>query len=320
MPIERRDDGTLVYGYLEPAARQGARASDAVLVRDEGRPYEAEMRPYRFGLLGACEITGDDRVRVSSLPSVPGTAGNHLLGLLRHGHGRLEQDGRLASLSAGEFTLYSGGRPFRLEFDGPYRYFLIRIVAAPVDQLFSGAGGVTANRDILRLPSARILTAMLLEMADQAPRLGALAGRELGHHVTGMLGTVLRESCPPGPPQDGGSLLERILDHIDRHLGDDLVPGVIAAAHHISLRYLHKLFEQQGRTLGDHVRRRRLDRIRQDLGDPALAHLPVQAIAGRWGIKDASHFSKLFRSEYGISPREFRREAAGRATPARPPR
>ncbi|WP_188187820.1 helix-turn-helix domain-containing protein [Nonomuraea sp. SYSU D8015] len=309
MPIERRQDGTLVYGYLDPAARQGARAPDAVLVRDEGRPYEAEMRPYRFGMLGACEIAGDDGVRVSSLPSATGPEGDHLLGLLRYGHGRLEQDGRLASMSPGEFMLYSGARPFRLRFDGPYRYFLIRIAPGTTDHLLDAARGVTANRDILRLPTSRILAAMLMEMADQAPQLGPLTGRELGHHVTGLLGSVLRESSRTGPPGDGVSLLERVLDHIDRHLGDDLPPGAIAAAHNVSLRYLHKLFEHQGHTVGDHVRRRRLDRIRRDLGDPSLAHLPVQAIAGRWGIKDPSHFSKLFRSEYGISPREFRREA-----------
>ncbi|RVX39804.1 AraC family transcriptional regulator [Nonomuraea polychroma] len=307
MPIERRQDGTLVYGYLDTPAHHGVRASDAVLVRDEGRPYQAEMRPYRFGMMGACEFTSDDPVRVRSLPSPSVPDGEYLLSLLRSGRGRLEQDGRLASLSPGEFMLYAGGRPFRLELDGPYRYFLMRIPAT-VDRLFGTACDVTANREILRLPSARILAAMLTEMADQAPGLGPLAGRELGEHVTAMLGTVLRESSRPDPPGDGAALLARILDHIDQHLGDDLLPGTIAAAHHVSPRYLHKLFEQQGQTVGEHVRRRRLERIRQDLGDPALAQVPVQAIAGRWGLKDPSHFSKLFRSEYGISPREFRRE------------
>ncbi|MGP3962984.1 helix-turn-helix domain-containing protein [Nonomuraea sp. 3N208] len=309
MPIEHRPDGTLVYGYLDTAARQGAGASDAVLVRDEDRPYQAETRPYRLGALGACEITGEDRVRVSSLRSTAAPAGDHLLGLLRDGNGRLEQDGRLASLSTGEFLLYSGSRPFRLEFDGPYRYFLIRLSTAA----FSISRGFTANRDILGPPSARILGAMLMELADQAARLGPLAGHELGHHVTAVLRTVLHESSRPTPPGDGAALLERVLDHIDRHLRDDLPPAAIAAAHHVSVRYLHKLFQQQGHTVSDHVRRRRLDRIRQDLADAALAHLPAQTIAGRWGIKDPSHFSKLFRSEYGLSPREFRREAiAGR--------
>jgi AraC-like DNA-binding protein len=31
-------------------------------------------------------------------------------------------------------------------------------------------------------------------------------------------------------------------------------------------------------------------------------------IAARWGLADSSHFSRLFRATYGMSPREFRSE------------
>jgi len=34
-----------------------------------------------------------------------------------------------------------------------------------------------------------------------------------------------------------------------------------------------------------------------------------------WGIAEASHFSKLFRAEYGVSPREFRDAALGTVRP-----
>lgn len=304
MRVEQRQDGTLVYGYLDTAADQG-RTPDAVLVRAAG-PYRAEMRPYRFGLLGACEIASDDVVEVRSLRSPAAPDDGYVLGMLLSGCGRLEQDGRLAALSPGELVLYSGARPFRLEFDGPYRYFLIRI-GGVADEAVRAARDVTANREILDLPSARVLAAMLGEMAVQAPALGRLAARELGHHVISMLDVMLRESSRQATSHDNASLLERVLDHIECHLGEDLPPGTVAAAHHISVRYLHKLFQQQGDTIGDYVRRRRLERIRRDLADPALAHLPAQAIAGRWGIKDPSHLSKLFRFEYGVSPREFRR-------------
>jgi AraC-like DNA-binding protein len=303
MRVEQREEGTLVYGYLDNAAGQRPTA-DAVLVRADG-PYHAEMRRYRFGVLDACEIASDDVVEVRSLRSLAVPDGEHELGMLMSGCGRLEQDGRLAALSPGEFVLYSGTRPFRLEFDGPHRYFLVRI-GGMANHTLRAARGVTANREILDLPSARVLGAMLGEMAVQAPALGGLAARELGHHVTSMLDVVLRESSRQAPTADNVSLLERILDHVECHLGEDLPPGTVAAAHHVSVRYLHKLFQQEGDTLGDYVRRQRLERIRLDLADPALAHLPAQAIAARWGIKDPSHLSKLFRSEYGVSPREFR--------------
>ena len=46
------------------------------------------------------------------------------------------------------------------------------------------------------------------------------------------------------------ALLTRIQAFIQQRLGDpELSPGVIAAAHHISLRYLRKLFQEQGTTV-----------------------------------------------------------------------
>ncbi|MEU5261475.1 helix-turn-helix domain-containing protein [Amycolatopsis sp. NPDC021455] len=51
--------------------------------------------------------------------------------------------------------------------------------------------------------------------------------------------------------------------------------------------------------------------MRAQLADPALARRPVASLAAEWGIAEASHFSKLFRAEFGVSPREFRAAALG---------
>ncbi|MFI2270975.1 AraC family transcriptional regulator [Catenuloplanes sp. NPDC020197] len=32
----------------------------------------------------------------------------------------------------------------------------------------------------------------------------------------------------------------------------------------------------------------------------------VAAVARRWGLTDAAHYSKAFRAAYGLSPREWR--------------
>jgi hypothetical protein len=63
-----------------------------------------------------------------------------------------------------------------------------------------------------------------------------------------------------------------------------LAPEVIASAHHISGRYLHKLFHEEGWTVGGCVRERRLERCRRDLAGSRLASRPIAAIAARWGF------------------------------------
>jgi AraC-like DNA-binding protein len=95
---------------------------------------------------------------------------------------------------------------------------------------------------------------------------------------------------------------------IEGRLADPhLSPSGIATAHHISLRSLQKLFEDQGTTAGQWIRERRLERCRRDLLDPALSGLPVSAIAFRWGFADAPHFSRVFRDAYGYPPGAYRR-------------
>ncbi|MEU4645497.1 helix-turn-helix domain-containing protein [Micromonospora sp. NPDC023814] len=95
---------------------------------------------------------------------------------------------------------------------------------------------------------------------------------------------------------------------IEQHLGNtDLTPAVIAAAHHVSLRQLHRLFAPEQTSVGAWIRQRRLDRCRKDLADPAQSGLTVGAVGARWGLPDSAHFSRLFRAAFGVPPSDYRR-------------
>jgi AraC-like DNA-binding protein len=308
MRVEHRDDGALVSGYLDTGSVSRADAFDTVLVRGN-RPYQAEMRRHRFGVLSACDISGEEPVGVLPRASPAARSDGHLLGLLLTGHATLEQDGRLASLTAGEFALYRGGVPFRLELTGPYRYLVMNLDQG-VASLLRQAGDAMANPQLSRFASGRILVAALVELVGLAEQMGPLTRQEMGEHITCMLRTLIHEAHRRGPDPDDGraAVFARVLEHIDVHLGGELSPESISAAAHISVRYLHALFQRHGGTVGQHIRRRRLDRIRRDLADPGLAHLPAYAVAMRWGLENPSHFSKLFRSEFGLSPWEFRQQ------------
>ena len=91
-----------------------------------------------------------------------------------------------------------------------------------------------------------------------------------------------------------------------------LRPATVAAAHYISTRYLHRLFEPEGVTVSEWIRMRRLEHCRRDLEDPALAHETVLAIASRWGLRNPGHFSRLFHAAYGMSPSAVRGRASAR--------
>ncbi|MFD6331010.1 helix-turn-helix domain-containing protein [Streptomyces niveus] len=99
----------------------------------------------------------------------------------------------------------------------------------------------------------------------------------------------------------------RINQYIREHLADrDLSAARIAAAHGISVRHLYTVLSRSGISLGDWIRTRRLAECRRELAGPDGRLRTVAAIGRRWGFVDATHFSKVFKRTYGISPRAWR--------------
>ncbi|BCL25621.1 helix-turn-helix domain-containing protein [Streptomyces aurantiacus] len=73
-----------------------------------------------------------------------------------------------------------------------------------------------------------------------------------------------------------------------------------------ALRAQINAFVEDGTSPAAWIRHRRLERCRRDLADPHLNRRPIQAVAARWGFTDPTHFSRLFRTVYGMPPRDFR--------------
>jgi AraC-like DNA-binding protein len=158
---------------------------------------------------------------------------------------------------------------------------------------------------------AQTLTQLIADTASylpsDGPRLGALLAELVASLFTTTLGTRTDQS-PEGRRQ---VLLLRIRSFVQEHLDDpDLGPESVAAAHHISVSYLHRLFQQDGTSVAAWIRSRRLERARRDLADPAQAGTPIHAIATRWGFRSPADFSRAFRTRYRQPPRDYRREAA----------
>ncbi|MFE5665752.1 helix-turn-helix domain-containing protein [Streptomyces niveus] len=106
----------------------------------------------------------------------------------------------------------------------------------------------------------------------------------------------------------------RINQYIREHLADrDLSAARIAAAHGISVRHLYAVLSRSGISLGDWIRTRRLAECRRELAGPDGRLRTVAAIGRRWGFVDATHFSKVFKRTYGISPRAWRDQNRPRA-------
>ncbi|MEV0222182.1 helix-turn-helix domain-containing protein [Streptomyces sp. NPDC050704] len=171
----------------------------------------------------------------------------------------------------------------------------------------------------LRIPGEKGIGALssqfLLQLAQRMDELSPADTARLSTLTLDVLTTALADALDTSsavqPHTRRRALMTQIHAFVQDILGDpNLSPDTIAAAHHISLRYLHKLFQHEGRTVAGWIRERRLERCRRGLADPQMATRPIRAIAARWGFARPAHFSQAFRSAYGISPRDFRRQCA----------
>lgn len=184
----------------------------------------------------------------------------------------------------------------------------IPLPAAKVDRLLAvPLPGTTGMGALL----SHFVTRMAAESASCRPqdavRLGSitldLITAFLAHHVD------LDGAVPPESRQQ--ALMTGIHSFIETNLADPhLSPTAVAAAHHISVRYLHRLFQQQGTSVSSWIRRRRLERCRRDLAEPQLSTRPVHAIGTRWGFSHAADFSRAFRAAYGVPPGDYRKRAS----------
>ncbi|MCQ9133094.1 helix-turn-helix domain-containing protein [Streptomyces hilarionis] len=216
-------------------------------------------------------------------------------------------------LAPGDVCFYDVRRAPALAFGGPFR---ATVFVVPVELLDLTEHDV---RRIVRTPVARasrlgaLLSPLLSDLARAAAEARPPLGESLARNAVNVLSTLAAEQlgraapAAPGPTGARPPVLARILEYVELHLPEpDLCPEGIARAHHISVRYLHKLFQDEGATVGRWILRRRLEECRRDLARHGRGSRTIAAVAGRWGFLSATHFSRVFRTAYGMSPREWR--------------
>jgi AraC-like DNA-binding protein len=235
------------------------------------------------------------------------------LSMVMEGWGTVSQYDRDAHVTAREFTIQYVSRPYSIRSHRPVRGLQL---------LFP--------RDSLPLPPRRLDQLAAVSMPT-TPGIGALTSKFLVQLARGLdnfspaeaerLSTVALDllavrlaqasdstgSLPPETRKH--ALLTGAHAFIQQHLGDPrLSPAVIAAAHHISTRYLHALFHEQGATVAGWIRQRRLEAARRDLTDPDLTTRSISSIAARWGFSSPSLFTQTFKTAYGMPPRDYRQK------------
>lgn len=103
--------------------------------------------------------------------------------------------------------------------------------------------------------------------------------------------------------------MHRVLEHIDRHLDQSLELDALADVANFSRFHFHRVFAAwSGETLGDYVRRRRLEVAASKL--VTQPRLSVLAVAMSVGFTAPEAFTRAFKLRFGASPSAWRVSAA----------
>lgn len=282
--------------------------------QQRGVPFRGHLQRAVVGDVSVFEIIATPHVVRRTQELIDASEGRfYKLSLQQSGPARLEQDGRVVDLAEGDIAIYDTHRPYTLSFSENNRATVIMFPHEAVDLPPDEIARVTAVGFGSHEGLGRVINPFFVELGRNLDQLSGPHASRLVYSALDLLVTMLSQELQvrSGTVSPARSLAREVRQYILAHLSDpELNPVGIAQAHYISTRHLYTIFSTEGATVSAWIRQRRLEHIRRDLVDPIHADRPVSAIAARWGLTDAAHFSRVFKAEYGMSPTAYRAEPA----------
>lgn len=297
-------------------AARAAAAPQYVIPEHKHEPIRARFDVWDLGGAGIYRIVHCSGVRMVRTERQVRSGPSEVLLIARRetGVARRECAGAEDLIRPGELFAVDLNAPYDIGWrgDGAHTSLLVPLeqLALPTETIRRATARVHAS------PLCRVVSSVIASMTDNADALAAdAAARETGSACVELVRALLTSAAGTSAG-DGGAvpaemLLTEVREYIRRNLSHpDLGAEMIARAHHVSARYLYKLCASADFRLEQWIIDSRLDRARADLARPENARKSIASIAGSWGFRDPSHFSRRFRAAYGITPRDWRRVSA----------
>jgi AraC-like DNA-binding protein len=275
-------------------SRRGAPLSVSITPRDAGSVKLMSIggEPL-IARRGPAELARDDDAFIGIL--------YQRVGRTIYMHGEQQVDVR-----AGDIAIWHSAHAAQFAMPEPFRKFCMLVPVSEFELDLPRAASLDGLRIDAASHTGALLGSWLTALADRVlTQRRAPLTLSIDTTLDVLATTITAYARGPGTTK-AHDLLSRIMRHIDSRLEDPaLTPPLIAQHFGISVRYLHRIFSERQLTVSGWRRARRLARCRTELADCG-SRRTITEIALSWGFSDAAHFSRVFKSAFGMSPNTFR--------------
>jgi AraC-like DNA-binding protein len=310
-----------------PAARRYQAWQDAICdiylkvdcAADKRSDYEGFVRESRLGAVTLTDTATSPQTVRRQRQHIAGLGKDcYYVGLARTGSVNIRQGGASMTMHAGAGAIYYASEPYELRCKTRQRSFWVELPREAFARHFdSGRPPLFALFNPTR-GLGRIAFDLCAAVAAEGEGLDVPSRAKLGEQVMSLLALAISAEPDRQAAAETGVQrlrLQSVKRFIDAHLGDpDLSLADIAQGNGISLRYLHQLFRLTDMSASEWLRMRRLQRCYDLLSSPEHATRTITDIALSLGFCSSSHFSTLFRAQFGLRPSDVR---GGSAAPTR---
>lgn len=283
---------------------------------DDIQMFNGSITRGSIGDMSLAEVYSDAQIVRHTRSHVAMTKNSmFFLHLQLEGESISRQDGRESLLHAGDFTLHDSTRRYEMVFTGANRMLVLGIPGSTLRRQIGCPECLAA----IHMPGARGASGLLSQLlrkywAEYHRDLEEQSGSRIAVAILDLIGAAYADL--PQALADRSSLGTahriRIVNYIEAHLNNpDLTPTRIAEACKMTARYLHHLFSDQDETVARYILRRRLEACSRALESSSQRGRTVTAIAFDYGFNSPTHFGRVFRAKYHMTPREYRREKTG---------
>ncbi|AZE89247.1 transcriptional regulator FeaR [Pseudomonas orientalis] len=229
----------------------------------------------------------------------------------RSGYCQITQNGQVVQLAPGDMLLMDSTGSIEISPFGLIEHASLSLSRNEVCKQLGGA-----SKTFGKISSSKACGRMLHVLMDQLCRegLGDQDSNEQAQALqaafVSLLGSAfeVHDVCGESIASlQGSSLRSYVQKVIDQSLTQPgLSPVGLASRLNISVRHLYRLFEEQDDSVCRYIQRARLKRSADDLTNPFLKSESITSIAYKWGFTDSAHFSRSFKKQFELSPKEFR--------------